>query len=159
MLIPALLCPELHGKVGYLYIMENRFNVRVYGICIANDKLLVNEEIIRGKKIIKLPGGGLNWGEGTIDCLKREWKEELNIDIDVAGHFYTTDFFQPSAYDNSQVISIYYTVTAEIPGVILNTESNERTYWMDLKDISADTFTLAIDKVVGGMLHQLYSQN
>ncbi len=158
MLVPALLYLLVAFRNSYLYIMENRFNIRVYGICIADGKLLVNEEIIRGNKIIKLPGGGLNWGEGAIDCLKREWKEELNIDIEVVGHFYTTDFFQPSAFDNSQVISIYYLIAAAIPAVIINSESNERTYWMNMEDVSADTFTLAIDKAVGGMLQQLYSQ-
>ena len=137
--------------------MENRFNIRIYGVCVANNKLLVNEEIIRGKKIIKFPGGGLHWGEGTIDCLKREWKEELNLDIEVKEHFYTTDFFQASAFDDSQVISIYYRVSADIPGPIVNHEPNERTYWMDIKDVSAATFTLAIDKKVGGMLQQLYT--
>ena len=139
--------------------MENRFNIRIYGICVKDNKLLVNEEIIRGKKIIKLPGGGLNWGEGAIDCLKREWTEELNVEIEVKDHFYTTDFFQPSAFDSSQVISIYYWVTAELPGTILNNEPNERTYWMDIKEISGETFTLAIDKVVGSLLQQLYSPN
>ena len=66
----------------YLYIMDKRFNIRVYGIWIQDHKILVNEELIRGKKIIKFPGGGLQWGEGIKDCLQREWKEELNIDID-----------------------------------------------------------------------------
>ncbi len=136
--------------------MEKRFNIRVYGIWIQNNKILVNEELIRDKKIIKFPGGGLDWGEGVKDCLKREWKEELNIDIDVLDHFYTTDFFQPSAYDNSQVISIYYMVTAFVPDLIVNNEPNERTDWMDVKDISSNTFTLPIDKVVGGMLHKLF---
>jgi len=132
--------------------MNQRFNIRVYGIWIQDGKILVNEEIIRGKPIIKFPGGGLDWGEGIKDCLIREWKEELNIDIEVLGHFYTTDFFQHSAFDDSQVISIYYLVSAAVPDVIVNNESNERTYWKDLKDVSTDTFTLAIDKVVGGML-------
>ena len=136
--------------------MEKRFNLRVYGIWIQNNKILVNEELIRDKKITKFPGGGLDWGEGIKDCLKREWKEELNIDIDVLDHFYTTDFFQPSAYDNSQVISIYYMVTASVPDIIVNNEPNERTSWMELKDISSDTFTLPIDKVVGGMLRKIY---
>ena len=136
--------------------MEKRFNIRVYGIWIQNNKILVNEELIRDKKIIKFPGGGLDWGEGVKDCLKREWKEELNIDIDVLDHFYTTDFFQPSAYDNSQVISIYYMVTANVPDIIVNNEPNERTGWMDVKDISSDTFTLPIDKVVGAMLNNLF---
>ena len=132
--------------------MEQRFNIRVYGIWIADGKLLVNEELIRGKKIIKLPGGGLHWGEGIKDCLIREWREELNLDITVLSHFYTTDFFQPSAYDQSQVISIYYRVDATLPATIVNNEANERTYWMDIKDVSANTFTLPIDKIVGGLL-------
>ncbi len=132
--------------------MDKRFNIRVYGIWIQNGKILVNEEQIRGRSIIKFPGGGLDWGEGTKDCLIREWKEELDIDIEVVSHYYTTDFFQPSAFDSSQVISIYYMVTAVLPSVMINKVSNERTYWMDLKDVSADTFTLAIDKLVGGML-------
>ena len=143
--------------VHYLYIMDKRFNIRAYGICIQNDKILVNEELIRGKKIIKFPGGGLNWGEGVKDCLVREWKEELNIDIQVLGHFYTTDFFQPSAFDDSQVISIYYRVTAAVPDKIVNNEANERTYWLELEGISADTFTLPIDKIVGGMLQGQYT--
>ena len=100
--------------------MDKRFNIRVYGILINDGNILVNEELINGKKIIKFPGGGLVWGEGTKDCLKREWKEELNLDIEVGDHFYTTDFFQPSAFDNSQVISIYYRITANIPDSIIN---------------------------------------
>lgn len=124
-----------------------------------NDSVLVNEELIRGRKIIKFPGGGLDWGEGLIDCLKREWMEELGIAIEVAGHFYTTDFFQASAFDNSQVISVYYLVSGEPPATLVNHVANERTYWLPAKDITADTFSLAIDKVVGGMLHKLLNSN
>ena len=139
--------------------MDNRFNIRVYGIWVNDNKVLVNEELIRGQHIIKFPGGGLHMGEGIADCLRREWKEELNLDITVLGHFYTTDFFQASAFDNSQVISIYYWVSAIVPEMIVNREPNERTFWMDTKDISTDTFTLAIDKVVGGMLHQFFNKS
>ena len=135
-----------------------RFNIRVYGIWIKDDKVLVNDELIRGTQVIKFPGGGLDWGEGTIECLKREWKEELDLDIDIVDHFYTTDYFQHSAYDDSQVISIYYLITApNAPDVIVNTEENERTYWMDMQEISAQTFTLAIDRKVGNMLQELYT--
>ena len=135
--------------------MEKRFNVRVYGIWIQDGKLLVNEEIYGARTIIKLPGGGLDWGEGLRECLRREWKEELELDIVVGDHFYTTDFFQASAFDNSQVISIYYYVTAVATNPIKNTMTNERAYWVNLSDVNEDTFTLAIDKVVGGMLRQI----
>lgn len=132
-----------------------RFNVRVYGLWLHNGHVLVNEELIRGHKVIKFPGGGLDWGEGTIDCLKREWMEELNLEVDVLSHFYTTDFFQPSAFDDSQVISIYYLITADANLPIANTMENERTYWMPVSHITADTFSLPIDKIVGNLLLSL----
>ena len=138
--------------------MEKRFNIRVYGICIQANQVLINEEMIRGKKIIKFPGGGLEWGEGTIDCLKREWKEELGIAVTVTDHFYTTDFFQPSAFDSTQVISIYYLVEADLPLHIYNNLENERSFLLDIKDISEATFTLPIDKIVGGILQKKYNR-
>ena len=135
-----------------------RFNIRIYGIWIRDNHVLVNEELIRGQQVIKFPGGGLDLGEGTIDCLKREWREELDLDIEVLEHFYTTDYFQPSAFDNSQVISIYYLVLVpDAPTQVVNLVENERTYWMPLTDVSTDTFTLAIDKIVGGMLQTLFN--
>ncbi len=132
--------------------MYNNFNVRVYGICIKNACILINEELIKGKKIIKLPGGGLQYGEGTIDCLKREWREELDLDIEIKQHFYTTDFFQASAYDNSQIISIYYIVNANVPDKIINKLENERTFWLPFEQFTESTFTLPIDKHVASLI-------
>ena len=132
--------------------MYNNFNVRVYGICIKNACILINEELIKGKKIIKLPGGGLQYGEGTIDCLKREWREELDLDIEIKQHFYTTDFFQASAYDNSQIISIYYIVNANVPDKIINKLENERTFWLPFEKFTESTFTLPIDKHVASLI-------
>jgi 8-oxo-dGTP pyrophosphatase MutT (NUDIX family) len=134
-----------------------RFNIRAYGIWLHEGHVLINEELIRGRKVIKFPGGGLDWGEGIMDCLKREWLEELNLNIDVLEHFYTTDFFQHSAFDDSQVISVYYKVTADSSLPIINTMPEEKTYWFPLSAITADTFTLPIDKIVGNMLMGLSS--
>ncbi|OJW79468.1 MAG: hypothetical protein BGO69_12075 [Bacteroidetes bacterium 46-16] len=139
--------------------MGNGFNIRVYGIWIQDGHLLVNEEIIKGNKVIKFPGGGLQVGEGTMDCLKREWMEELGLEITVLEHFYTTDFYQPSAYDDSQVISIYYFVSADENAVIVNQMPNEKTYRVALAAVSADTFTLPIDKIAGSMLAKRYAAN
>src|SRR5215210_6645816 len=88
------------------------FNIRVYGILINDNKqVLVSDEFIRGKYYTKFPGGGLEYGEGTRDCLKREFKEEMNLNVAVGDHLYTTDFFQKSAFHpDHQIISIYYLV-------------------------------------------------
>jgi ADP-ribose pyrophosphatase YjhB (NUDIX family) len=89
-----------------------RFNVRVYGIWIDDEKkILLSDERIRDFSFTKFPGGGLEFGEGLRDALTREWREELNVSIEVLDHIYTTDFFQVSAFDQeSQVISVYYKV-------------------------------------------------
>lgn len=136
---------------------DKRFNIRVYGIWIADGRVLVNEETIRGRQYVKFPGGGLEYGEGIINCLHREWMEELNLEIKVLEHFYTTDFFQPSAFDNSQVISIYYLITALHPDpYIINTNPQEYTHWMKIDDITDTTFSLPIDRVVGKMLTEKF---
>src|SRR5215203_387805 len=91
----------------------NRFNIRVYGVLKNNkNEILVTDERIRCKEYTKFPGGGLEFGEGTRDCLKREFLEEMNLKVQVDEHLYTTDFFQMSAFNpEHQIISIYYWVT------------------------------------------------
>ena len=89
----------------------NEFNVRVYGVLIHQGKLLVSDEYIKGAFYTKLPGGGLELGEGTKDCLEREFREETGLEVEVGQHLYTTDFYQMSAFNaNQQIISIYYWV-------------------------------------------------
>ena len=93
------------------------FNIRVYGILSEPERgVLVSDEFIRGGYYTKFPGGGLEFGEGTRDCLKREFMEEMNLPVLVKEHLYTTDFFQMSAFNpEHQIISIYYFVQALEP--------------------------------------------
>lgn len=92
----------------------HRFTIRVYGILLnENQQVLVSDEYIRGNYYTKFPGGGLEFGEGTRDCLKREFKEEMDLEVEVGEHLYTTDFFQMSAFNSEhQIVSIYYLVKA-----------------------------------------------
>ncbi len=91
--------------------------VRVYGILLDSDKrMLVSDEFIRGGYFTKFPGGGLEVGEGTRDCLKSEFKEETDLDVEIGEHIYTTDFYQQSAFNTAQqILSIYYFVHATQP--------------------------------------------
>ncbi len=149
--------------------MSSKFNVRVYGILINDGAILVSDEYIKKNKITKLPGGGLEFGEGTKDCLIREFKEELNLDIEISDHFYTTDFFVTSSFDtNSQVISIYYLVNPlgkldfKVSTTAHNYEKKEGAQalrWIKLDELKEADFTLIIDRKVGEMLMKRASQS
>ena len=144
-----------------------RFNIRVYGVLINEEKkVLVSDEFIRGKYYTKFQGGGLEFGEGTRDCLKREFIEEMNLQVEVLEHLYTTDFFQESAFrPGDQILSIYYLVKALEPiSVRLSEiefdfdEEQLRRYeqsqevetfrLIDWGDLSEESVSLPIDKVV-----------
>ena len=140
------------------------FNVRVYGLLMdAQNRLLVSDEFIRGNYFTKLPGGGLEIGEGTRECLVREYMEETGLEVTVGDHIYTTDFFQISAFNNKdQIISIYYHVHCKNTNGIKTSEKvfdftpeqtadNQREAesfrWVNFEDISEQTMSLPIDKV------------
>ncbi len=147
------------------------FNIRVYGVLLDSDnRLLVSDEFIRGSYFTKLPGGGLELGEGTRDCLKREFMEETGLAIQVGEHLYTTDFFQISAFNNKdQIVSIYYYVHAAEP-IILPTKTipfdfapaqvadpkgeSEVFRWIEWESIDAAQMSLPIDKVVMELIKQ-----
>lgn len=146
----------------------NRFNVRVYGIFINSEmNVLVTDEIIKGRYVTKFPGGGLEFGEGTIDCLKREWLEETGSEIEVLSHFYTTDFFQASAFgNNNQVISIYYLVRpVSINKLKIKTQpfdfdeikdNTEVFRFIPLHSLTVNDFTFPIDQKVATLLLEKY---
>ena len=131
--------------------MKGSFNIRVYGILIEEEKLLLIREPYAGQKfIIKFPGGGLEFGEGLIDCLKREFLEELNLNLSYIEHLYTTDFFQESAFrDNEQLISIYYEVkTDNIDQLKVIDIEIEELIWMSINDITEEFVSLPVDKKI-----------
>ena len=151
------------------------FNVRVYGILLgADNQVLVSDELIRGDYITKFPGGGLEFGEGTRDCLKREFKEEMDLDVAVGDHLYTTDFFQMSAFNpEHQIISIYYFVKALEPikvplrtkpfdfderelKIYAERKETETFRFIDRAAFSEESVTLPIDKVVAGIIRTQY---
>lgn len=130
------------------------FNVRIYGLLVIENKLLIIREPFAGTIIDKFPGGGLEYGEGTRECLIREFKEELNLEIEVLEHFYTQDYFLQSRFDeNEQILMIYYKVSAkDISQLeVLDTDIQE-LIWIHLDQLSTDDLTLETDKLIVKML-------
>ena len=116
------------------------FNVRVYGLLInEHDQILISDEEEYGFRFSKFPGGGLEYGEGLIDGLKREFLEECDAKIAITEHFYTTDFFTKSVFNDSQVISIYYLIKNIEP---LNISIKEKIFDFDSDSDILQSFRL-----------------
>jgi ADP-ribose pyrophosphatase YjhB (NUDIX family) len=147
--------------------------IRVYGILINEARqILVSDEYIRGSFYTKFPGGGMEVGEGTRDCLKREFVEEMGLAVEVLDHIYTTDFFQPSAFNRAhQILSIYYQVQALEPIRValrekeFDFDDNQLTVYREKGEIETFRFidwdrfsdqsvSLPIDKIVARIIKE-----
>jgi len=146
-----------------------KFLIRVYGIVINQEnELLLTDEYRFNMQMTKFPGGGLHYGEGTVDCLKREFVEECNgQDIENIRHFYTTDFFQEALFfEKSQLLSVYYLADLKKP---VRFEVSERPFdfketversqcfrWIKINEIKEEDISFPIDKFVVNKLKASY---
>jgi 8-oxo-dGTP diphosphatase len=142
----------------------DRYNLRVYGIWINGiNQVLLTEERRNGYEMVKFPGGGLEFGEGLADSLRREWREELDLEIQVGRLFYINDFLQISAFNpRDQLLSVYYLVEADeaaLPSTHPNMAAlppgpaDAQTFrWVDIRELKPQDLTFPIDRVVAEML-------
>lgn len=145
----------------------SKFNVRVYGLLINEyNEVLISDEFEYGMNFSKFPGGGLELGEGLIDGLKREFLEECGMEIDVQQHFYTTDFYVKSLFNDSQLISVYYIVKNTAPvNLVIKTrqfdfdgagEVLQAFRWVRIGELQQDDVTFPVDKYVVELLKKGY---
>ncbi|OFY54769.1 MAG: hypothetical protein A2Y87_05065 [Bacteroidetes bacterium RBG_13_46_8] len=140
------------------------FNIRVYGL-IINDRrqVLLSDEYMLDQRMTKFPGGGLRFGEGPADCIKREAIEEFGQEIEIMKHFYTTHFFQKALfYPDHQLISIYYRIRfpepvrfriSDIPfdfPAMINGSQSFR--WADIAMLAEEELSFPVDRYVLGLL-------
>lgn len=139
------------------------FNLRVYALIIINGHILLSDEYVHDMKMTKFPGGGLYFGEGPVDCLKREAIEEFGQEIEITEHFYTTHFFQQALfYTDQQLISIYYLArfpeaarfrisdkSFDFPDLVNESQSFR---WARINDLMENELSFPVDRFVLGML-------
>jgi ADP-ribose pyrophosphatase YjhB (NUDIX family) len=140
------------------------FNIRVYGLFLNEKKqVLLSDEYVLDQLMTKFPGGGLQFGEGPADCIKREALEEFGQEIEILEHFYTTHFFQKALfYPDHQLISIYYrvrfpepvrfkisTTPFDFPERI---NGNQSFRWADIGKMQEKDLSFPVDRYVLGLL-------
>lgn len=144
-----------------------RFNIRVYLLLLDENKtqILLSDEIINGDFITKFPGGGLEYGEGILDCLHREAKEELDQEVEVIEQYYTTERFQTSMFrPDEQIVCVYYQclltkdsagkrkpkfrVTDKKFDFVEFREREESFRWQSIKSLVPEDLSLPLDQQV-----------
>ena len=134
----------------------SRFNIRVYALIIFKNNILLSRELIQNKLIYKFPGGGVELGEGIVDALQREAKEEMGQHLNHITHFYTTDFFQRSSFDSSeQLISIYFkaSLSKSLNNRLKIPVKDQPVFeWKRLVDLDEENLHFPIDKKVLNMI-------
>ena len=134
----------------------SRFNIRVYALIIFKNNILLSRELIQNKLIYKFPGGGVEIGEGIVDALQREAKEEMGQHLNHITHFYTTNFFQRSSFDSSeQLISIYFkaSLSKHLNNRLKIPVKDQPVFeWKRLVDLDEENLHFPIDKKVLNMI-------
>jgi ADP-ribose pyrophosphatase YjhB (NUDIX family) len=132
-------------------------NLRVYGLAIRNNHVLVSKEYIANKWLIKFPGGGVNPQESLTDALCREFREEVQCTVSESQHFYTTDAYVPSWFDSKQrVLSVYFTISLlELQphnALVLPKRSEHEVYWAPISMATLNSIDLPIERTVFKLL-------
>lgn len=109
--------------------------------------------------VMKFPGGGLEWGEGTTACLRREALEELGQPVEVERLVHVSQRAHISSFDpNQQVIAVHYAarlegeVGFEDDGVLDDVFGkrvpmmHQRLGWRDVHSLETREFQFASDR-------------
>ena len=149
-------------------ISDKLFNIRVYAFIMNGyDEVLIAEEFHYDTFMMKFPGGGLQFGEGIFDALKREVKEELNQEVDSATHFHTTDFYVQSKFNaDHQVVGVYYIVHLKNDishlyrkmDKVVASNGEEAFKWKKIAALNPNDFTFPVDKKAVEVFLSLFDQ-
>jgi mutator protein MutT len=134
-----------------------RFNLRVYAL-ITNEfnEILIADEYRHGQFFSKFPGGGVEAKEGTKEALFRELKEELQLEVEAADFFYFNEFYQASAFDESNLVAFYYRVSVDKNQIAISNSiyqipffiEQEKQRWVSLNSMRKEHLTFPIDQLV-----------
>lgn len=88
-----------------------KLRIRTCGICFSGDRLLLvrHRALTRCGYFYSPPGGGMQFGENAEACLKREFREECGLEIEVGSFLFTHEFLQPPLH----AVELFFAVEVE----------------------------------------------
>ena len=111
------------------------------GLAIRNNKLLVSEgfDNIKNQTFYRCLGGGIEFFEKSSDTLKREFKEELGIDISVKDFLGISENIFTYNGKNAHELILFYSIDIADKDFkeeyrILDADDNNLVKWIDIKE-------------------------
>ncbi len=85
---------------------NHRFNFRVAGVAIHNNQILLHQA--EGDSFWSLPGGRVEFGEAVEETLRREMREELDVDVEIVRLLWLVENFFVYDGKNYHELSPYF---------------------------------------------------
>ena len=121
---------------------EGRFNYRVAGLIVKDNKLLIMQD--KGQPYFYVPGGRIKMNEKSEDAVKREIQEELGVEVKVNRMLWINEnFFKEVTYEEQfHEVCFFYLVelkeNEDLKGneFVVDEEGKIHTYyWKTLDEI------------------------
>ncbi|MDX1639287.1 MAG: NUDIX domain-containing protein [Balneolaceae bacterium] len=87
---------------------KNRLRIRVNGLLVKDDALLLVKihSPVSKSDVWMPPGGGMKFGEAVTDCLRREFREETGLEVDIESLRFVNELLKPPFH----AIELYFDV-------------------------------------------------
>jgi ADP-ribose pyrophosphatase YjhB (NUDIX family) len=119
----------------------NRLRVRVNGVLIEGDKiLLVQHQMGNGRLFWSTPGGGMEFGSSAKENLSREFKEETGLEVEPQDFLFVHEFLAPPLHAIECFFSVKRTSGSEQlgkdPELAVDNQILLDLKWMTIEEIS-----------------------
>lgn len=84
--------------------------IRVAGIFVEGEKILLVKHSKFGQEYYLLPGGGQETGESLTQTLEREWQEELDVGVVPGKFLFMGESIPPDLEERRQVLQIVFSI-------------------------------------------------
>ncbi len=131
----------------------NKVRVRVCGLCIEKEKvLLVNHNSLNEQnEFWSPPGGGLEFGQSSSANLKREFFEETGIIIEIENFLFVHEYLNPPLH----AIELFFNVKRICGNLKVGTDPElivDKQIIIDARFVSIEE----IKKIAENSLHQIF---
>jgi 8-oxo-dGTP diphosphatase len=125
---------EIESKFG------NQLRVRVNGILIQNEKILMVKHLMgNGRVLWSVPGGGMIFGQNARNNLIREFSEETGLEVFVENYLFVHEYLDPPLHGMEHFFSVQKTggqlILGTDPELFLNNQILAEIRWMDINEL------------------------